>query len=130
VGRRVDYCGSAQCNQSRDRKGAVLFTRKFRGVDALETRNHIQDVTAGSPSSVRRGWGTDDPSSNIVASANRRRHDDGSERDGRYSESFGVLLFRTMAGAYLAVIFWYRGYGSAAGAHAAYNVLLTLLRPS
>ena len=47
------------------------------------------------------------------------------------AEPFGVVpfLFRTMAGAYLAVIFWYRGYGSAAGAHAAYNVLLTLLRP-
>lgn len=47
------------------------------------------------------------------------------------AEPFGVVpfLFRTMAGAYLAVIFWYRGYGPAAGAHAAYNVVLTLLRP-
>ena len=37
------------------------------------------------------------------------------------------FLFRVLAGAYLAVIFWYRGYGPAAGCHAAYNLLLTLL---
>lgn len=34
----------------------------------------------------------------------------------------GSFAFRSIAGAYLAVIFWYRGYGSAAGTHAAYNV--------
>lgn len=34
------------------------------------------------------------------------------------------FLFRTVSGAYLALIFWYRGYGLAAGCHAAYNVAL------
>ncbi len=34
------------------------------------------------------------------------------------------FVFRTIAGVYLALIFWYRGYGSAAGCHAAYNVAL------
>ncbi len=38
------------------------------------------------------------------------------------------FLFRTMAGVYLAAIFWFRGYGPAAGCHAAYNVALVLLR--
>jgi membrane protease YdiL (CAAX protease family) len=33
-----------------------------------------------------------------------------------------TFLFRTAAGAYLAIIFWYRGYGPAAGCHAAYNL--------
>lgn len=37
------------------------------------------------------------------------------------------FLFRTMAGAYLALVFWYRGYGPAAGCHAAYNVALSCL---
>jgi len=37
------------------------------------------------------------------------------------------FLFRSMAGAYLAVVFWYRGYGPAAGCHAAYNTVLTLI---
>ena len=37
------------------------------------------------------------------------------------------FIFRTMAGAYLAVIFWYRGYGAAAGTHAAYNVALVMV---
>lgn len=37
------------------------------------------------------------------------------------------FLFRTMAGVYLAVIFWFRGYGPAAGCHAAYNLDLVLL---
>jgi hypothetical protein len=36
------------------------------------------------------------------------------------------FLFRTIAGVYLAIIFWYRGYGSAAGCHAAYNVGLVV----
>ena len=35
--------------------------------------------------------------------------------------------FRSIAGAYLAVIFWYRGYGSAAGCHAAYNAGLVAI---
>lgn len=38
-----------------------------------------------------------------------------------------AFTFRTIAGAYLAAIFWLRGYGPAAGCHAAYNVVLTLL---
>lgn len=37
------------------------------------------------------------------------------------------LVFRTAAGAYLAGVFWFRGYGPAAGAHAAYNTVLALL---
>lgn len=37
------------------------------------------------------------------------------------------FLFRCVAGVYLAIIFWYRGYGPAAGCHAAYNVALTCL---
>jgi hypothetical protein len=40
------------------------------------------------------------------------------------------FLFRAMAGAYLAVVFWYRGYGPAAGCHAAYNVALTVIDPT
>ncbi len=45
------------------------------------------------------------------------------------TEPFDVVpfLFRTIAGLYLAVIFWYRGYGLAAGCHAAYNVALACL---
>lgn len=44
------------------------------------------------------------------------------------SEPFGwyPFLFRSVAGVYLAVVFWYRGYGSAAGCHAAYNAALAL----
>lgn len=34
------------------------------------------------------------------------------------------FAFRALAGAYLAIIFWYRGYGPAAGCHAAYNVII------
>ena len=37
------------------------------------------------------------------------------------------FAFRTIAGIYLALVFWYRGYGPAAGCHAAYNVMLTCL---
>lgn len=37
------------------------------------------------------------------------------------------FTFRFIAGAYLAVIFWYRGYGSAAGCHASYNVGLVVI---
>ncbi len=41
----------------------------------------------------------------------------------------GRFSFRTVAGLYLAGVFWFRGYGSAAGCHAAYNVaLVTLFR--
>ncbi|MCO6436970.1 MAG: CPBP family intramembrane metalloprotease [Phycisphaerae bacterium] len=38
----------------------------------------------------------------------------------------GRFVFRTMAGVYLALVFWFRGYGPAAGCHAAYNVALAL----
>ncbi len=38
-----------------------------------------------------------------------------------------TFLFRTVAGAYLAGVFWYRGYGPAAGCHAAYNVIIAFL---
>jgi membrane protease YdiL (CAAX protease family) len=37
------------------------------------------------------------------------------------------FLFRAVAGLYLATIFWYRGYASAAGCHAAYNAVLVVL---
>lgn len=44
-------------------------------------------------------------------------------------ESFDLVrfVFRTIAGGYLALVFWYRGYGPAAGCHAAYNVALVTL---
>lgn len=44
-------------------------------------------------------------------------------------EPFNItpFFFRTIAGVYLATIFWYRGYGSAAGCHAAYNLALACL---
>ncbi len=44
-------------------------------------------------------------------------------------EQFDLMrfVFRTIAGIYLAVVFWYRGYGPAAGCHAAYNVALVSL---
>jgi membrane protease YdiL (CAAX protease family) len=41
--------------------------------------------------------------------------------------SLTPFLFRATAGVYLAIIFWYRGYGPAAGCHAAYNVALACL---
>ncbi len=45
------------------------------------------------------------------------------------AEDFAIspFLFRSLAGVYLSLIFWYRGYGSAAGCHAAYNVAIVLL---
>ncbi len=45
------------------------------------------------------------------------------------AEPFDAMrfTFRAIAGVYLAVIFWYRGYGSAAGCHAAYNATLVLM---
>jgi len=39
------------------------------------------------------------------------------------------FTFRTVAGVYLAAVFWFRGYGSAAGCHAAYNVVLVAMTP-
>lgn len=36
------------------------------------------------------------------------------------------FLFRAGAGVYLAIVFWFRGYGLAAGCHAAYNVGLAV----
>ena len=45
------------------------------------------------------------------------------------SEEFNLanFTFRTAAGVYLAGIFWYRGYGPAAGCHAAYNITVVAL---
>jgi len=37
------------------------------------------------------------------------------------------FIFRTASGAYLAAIFWFRGYALAAGCHAAYNVSLAIV---
>jgi len=37
------------------------------------------------------------------------------------------FVFRTVSGAYLAAIFWFRGYALAAGCHAAYNVSLAII---
>lgn len=44
------------------------------------------------------------------------------------TESFRLVpfAFRTLAGVYLALVFWFRGYGVAAGTHAAYNTLILL----
>lgn len=44
------------------------------------------------------------------------------------SEPFRILpfTFRALAGVYLAVVFWFRGYGTAAGTHAAYNTVILL----
>lgn len=41
--------------------------------------------------------------------------------------SAGAFAFRTAAGMYLAGIFWFRGYGPAAGCHAAYNIMIVVL---
>ena len=38
--------------------------------------------------------------------------------------ALGSFTFRTLAGIYFAIIFRYRGYGIAAGTHAAYNIIL------
>ena len=45
------------------------------------------------------------------------------------SEPFDATLFcfRALAGCYLSIVFWYRGYGPAAGCHAAYNVALAFV---
>jgi hypothetical protein len=37
-----------------------------------------------------------------------------------------VFLFRTMAGVYFALLFQFRGFAVAAGAHACYDVLVGL----
>jgi len=44
------------------------------------------------------------------------------------SEAFepATFLFRALAGVYLSLVFWFRGYGLAAGAHAAYNVAIVI----
>ena len=34
------------------------------------------------------------------------------------------FLFRTLAGIFFAVVFLYRGFGIAAGSHAAYDILV------
>jgi membrane protease YdiL (CAAX protease family) len=39
------------------------------------------------------------------------------------------FTFRVAAGVYLAAIFWYRGYGPAAGCHAAYNITIVVMTP-
>ena len=39
----------------------------------------------------------------------------------------GTFVFRTVAGIYLAGVFWFRGYGPAAGCHAAYNMTIVVL---
>ncbi len=40
------------------------------------------------------------------------------------------FAFRAVAGIYLSIIFWYRGYALAAGCHAAYNAALVTLDTS
>ena len=44
------------------------------------------------------------------------------------TEPFELIpfAFRALAGIYLALIFWFRGYGAAAGTHAAYNTIILL----
>ncbi len=49
---------------------------------------------------------------------------------GREPFDATLFSFRTLAGAYLAIVFWYRGYGPAAGCHAAYNVILAIMAQS
>ena len=45
------------------------------------------------------------------------------------TEEFDAVrfIFRAASGLYLAAIFWFRGYGPAAGCHAAYNVSLAII---
>ena len=40
---------------------------------------------------------------------------------------FTTFVFRSLAGVYLALVFWFRGYGPAAGCHAAYNLAILCL---
>jgi hypothetical protein len=48
---------------------------------------------------------------------------------GDHGETFNnhVFLFRTFAGLYFAVLFHFRGFGIAVGAHAAYDLLVALM---
>lgn len=45
---------------------------------------------------------------------------------GRYGEPYQhyTFLFRTVAGIYFALVYYFRGFGIAVGAHACYNVLV------
>ncbi|MEN6405951.1 MAG: CPBP family intramembrane glutamic endopeptidase [Thermoguttaceae bacterium] len=47
---------------------------------------------------------------------------------GPYGETlaWSRFLFRTLAGVFFAVVFWYRGFGIAAGCHAAYDIFVCL----
>lgn len=40
-----------------------------------------------------------------------------------------VFLFRTLAGLYFTAVYQVRGFGSAVGAHACYDVLVGVLVP-
>ncbi len=49
---------------------------------------------------------------------------------GPYGEAplmWSRFVFRTLAGVFFSVVFLYRGFGIAAGSHAAYDVLVSLL---
>ena len=48
---------------------------------------------------------------------------------GRYGDPLEVrsFLFRTVAGVFFAAVFLYRGFGIAAGSHAAYDILVGVL---
>jgi membrane protease YdiL (CAAX protease family) len=37
------------------------------------------------------------------------------------------FVFRTLAGAFFSLVFFYRGFGIAAGAHAMYDILVCVL---
>jgi membrane protease YdiL (CAAX protease family) len=45
----------------------------------------------------------------------------------RYPFEWSSLVFRTLAGIFFAVVFLYRGFGIAAGSHAAYDILRGVL---
>jgi membrane protease YdiL (CAAX protease family) len=53
----------------------------------------------------------------------------GAHHLGTLGEPFQwyAFLFRTMAGAFFAALFIYRGFGIAAGTHAAYDMLVGLI---
>jgi hypothetical protein len=50
----------------------------------------------------------------------------GAHHVGPHGEQFDafVFLFRFTAGLYFALLFWWRGFGIAVGAHAGYDVLV------
>jgi hypothetical protein len=56
----------------------------------------------------------------------------GAHHIGPHGEAFHplVFLFRTLAGSYFALVFFFRGFGIAVGAHALYDVLVGILVPS